>query len=105
MDKSKQASEIKDIIDDIFKRSSFLSDFRVVRIKKIWKEIIGVQLYKHTIPVKIERTTLVVNCDHQGWVNTLQFYKKEILENIKKKFNDDFKINDVRFYYGKRKKS
>ena len=105
MDKSKRESEIKDIIDDIFKKTSFLSDFRIIRLKKVWKDIIGDQLYKHTNPVKIDRSTLVINCNHQGWINTLQFYKKEILENIRKYFNDDFKISDVRFYYGKRKKT
>lgn len=102
---SNRATEIKDIIDDIFKQSRILSDFRIIRLKKFWKEIIGKQLYKHTTPVKIDRTTLVINCDHQGWINTLQFYKKEILGNIKKYFNDNFKIDEVRFYYGKRKKS
>ena len=105
MYKKNKESDIRDIIDDIFKRTSFLSDFRIIRLKKVWKEIIGDQLYKHTIPVKIDRDTLVINCDHQGWINTLQFYKKEILENIKKNFNDDFKLNKVRFYYGKRRKS
>jgi predicted nucleic acid-binding Zn ribbon protein len=105
MDKSNRESNIKDIIDDIFKKSRGLSDFRIIKLKRDWKKIIGDQMYKHTFPVRIEKTTLIINCDHQGWINTLQFYKKELLENIKKSFNDELKITEVKFYFGKRKYS
>lgn len=101
MEKSNKKSEIKNIIDDIFKKSYIFSDFKITRLKKKWKEIIGEQLYNHTNPVKLEKNTLFINCDHQGWINTLQFYKKEILDNIKKIFNNEFNIIELKFNYGK----
>ncbi len=104
MESSNKKSEIKNIIDDVFKKTNILTDFRISRLKKKWKEIIGEQLYDHTYPVKLEKNTLYINCDHQGWINTMQFYKKEILENIKKTFNNEFNIIELKFNYGKTNK-
>ena len=77
----------------------YLPDIKIFRLKKNWIEIIGEQLSTHTKPVKIYSSTLVIHCDHQGWINTLQFYKQDILNNISNIFKNEINVNDIKFVY------
>lgn len=83
----------------IFKNSSYISDFKIAKIQNNWENIVGEQLSGHTKPSKLVNNILYVNCDHQGWINTMQFFKKEIFIKIKDIFNGDININDIRFIF------
>jgi predicted nucleic acid-binding Zn ribbon protein len=106
MERSKKFGEIKDNIDRVLKKSELFFDFKIFRLKNRWKTIVGEQLGAHTWPYKIlYNQTLVVSCDHQGWVSSMQFYKKDILEKLHTGFSGEYDgIIDIKFvFYNKRK--
>lgn len=75
-------------------------EIKLEMIRSNWKEIIGDKLCEETMPVKLFKNTLYVNCVHQGLINTLLFYKDIILSNLQKRFGDIFIIDSVIFKYG-----
>lgn len=100
MAKSDNFKEIKKIIENIFRENKMFPDMNILLLKKNWKEIIGDQLYNHTEPLRIHNNLLIVNCDHQGWINSLQFYKEEIIKNINN-ISDINLIKDIKFIFRK----
>ena len=73
-----------------------------VSIRNVWKDIIcsirgpkksgfeeniylGEKLYSHTKIIDLVNKVLLVEVDHSGWIQTLQFYNSYILRGLKKK--------------------
>lgn len=71
-------------------------------MRTVWKDIIlsirgpkyshiekpvflGEKLYSHTKIIDLVNTVLLVEVDHSGWIQTLQFYNAYILRGLKKK--------------------
>jgi predicted nucleic acid-binding Zn ribbon protein len=94
-----EPADIKQILDRLFGASKNKPDFDIVKLRKKWKEIVGNELVAHTKPIKISGNILYIKVDHQGWVNTLQFYKNDMIGNIKKEFQDKIIINDLKFTF------
>ena len=94
---------MKDVLKSIFNEKN-MPDLKIHRLKSKWIDIVGDNLSLHTYPARIQGLTLFINCDHQGWINTLQFYKEEIQKNIKIHFKDEIIINDIKFVYNIKKK-
>lgn len=53
---------------------------------RAWKAIAGARLGEHTRPVDIRHGVLLVEAEHQGWIQLLQLRQDSILEEIQKKF-------------------
>jgi predicted nucleic acid-binding Zn ribbon protein len=87
------------ILDNFFKNKGFGNDLSLHIIKKNWNKIIGNQLFEHTSPFMIEKDTLIIKCDHQGWITSLSFYKKEILNKINVELNGKGEILDIKFIF------
>ena len=94
---------MKDVLKSIFNEKN-MPDLNIHRLKSKWVNIVGDNLSLHTYPSRIQGSILFINCDHQGWINTLQFYKEEIQEKIKILFNDEIIINDIKFVYNIKKR-
>jgi hypothetical protein len=92
---------IKEIIKYSINNKEFKDNFRILLLKKKWIDIIGEKLSIHTCPEKIMNNKLYIKCDHQGWIQTLQFFKKNILENIAELYKKEFLIKDIIFLLGK----
>ncbi len=101
MEESRRITRINDILNNILKKSNLAGNFKIMQIKKKWKNIVGIQLFEHTNPEKLENSILIVNCDHPGWINNLILLKNEILTNISQNFNKDINIKDIKFKYKK----
>ena len=101
MGKRNSISHIKDIIKNSIGGKAIKEGFKIHLLRKEWCEIIGEKLYRNTSPLKIVKTSLYVKCAHQGWIQTLTFYKKDIIEKINVKFKDDFEIAEIKFVFGK----
>lgn len=71
-------------------------------IRNVWKDILcsirgpahslsqnpiflGEKLYSHTRIIDLEHEVLLIEVDHSGWIQTLQFYNTYILRGLKKK--------------------
>jgi hypothetical protein len=99
MDKSKKAILIKEILNKILKDNRFTGEVKILKLKKYWLDIVGEELEKHITPIDIKKNILYINCDHQGWVNTLQFFKSDILDKIGQIFKEEIIIHDIKFLF------
>lgn len=93
--------KIQNILDKVVNENWYQYSFKVKLIQTHWLGIVGEKLSKFTFPYRIYNQILYVRCSHQGWIQTLQFHKKQILEKIQNLFNDKrIVIQDVRFTFG-----
>jgi len=79
---------------DLVKRGELYSGFG-----RSWKTIAGSRLGEHSRPVDIHRGILIVEAEHQGWMQLLQLQEDKILEEIGRKF-PDLKIRGIAFKLG-----
>ncbi|OHD05918.1 MAG: hypothetical protein A2086_06965 [Spirochaetes bacterium GWD1_27_9] len=100
MRRDSKITEIQDLVKIAFNNTYYRSSLKVLLIKRKWIDIIGKKLFFHTSPEKMYNGILYVNCSHQGWIQTLQFYKNEIIENIQKYYND-IQVKEIIFKLGK----
>lgn len=66
---------------DLVKKGELYSGFG-----RSWKTIAGSRLGEHSHPVDIKRGILIVEAEHQGWMQLLQLQQDRILEEIGRKF-------------------
>lgn len=67
---------------------------KIVRLAGSWKYIVGIQLSKVTLPVRISKNILNVLVNDPAWQYELNMFKGEILERIPK----EFQITDIKFF-------
>ena len=51
-----------------------------------WKSIVGDRLGAHSRIVELEKSVLLVEADHPGWIQLIQMNRSSILESIHKRF-------------------
>lgn len=66
----------------------------IIQLNSIWKQIVGEQISKITLPIKLNKKILNVMVFDPMWQHELTFFKEDILEKIPKKFD----INDIKFF-------
>lgn len=64
------------------------------RLKVKWREIVGQDLYSHTMPMRLQRGRLFLLCSDSQWLQTLNFLKETIKEKVRKLF-PDIDIKDI----------
>lgn len=75
--------------------------FKIENLKSVWGEIVGEKLSSLTCPEYIYKNTLCVYCKHAALIQSMSFYKKEMIKKIKTKI-PDLEIVDI--YFSVRKK-
>ncbi len=63
---------------------------------RAWKTIAGTRLGEHSRPADIRHGILIVEAEHQGWMQLLQLQQDHILEEIKRRF-PELEIGGVAF--------
>ena len=53
-----------------------------------WKRIVGDHIAAHSRIVELEKTVLVVEADHPGWIQLIQMRRTSILDAIRGQFPD-----------------
>ncbi len=61
-----------------------------------WNEIVGEQIARVTVPVRVEGETLVVHVTSSVWRNELVFLKRELIAKVNKAVQKDL-IKDIIF--------
>lgn len=70
---------VSDIIDRKYKGFG-----KVIRIRRLWSEIVGEVLSAHTEPVQIRGKALWVLCDSPAWVQQMDILSLALLPRIHK---------------------
>ncbi|MDR0720795.1 MAG: DUF721 domain-containing protein [Treponema sp.] len=53
-----------------------------------WRSIAGEALADHSRIRELERSVLLVEADHPGWIQILQTEEKKLLDNLRRRFPD-----------------
>ncbi len=69
--------KVSDILDRKYKGFG-----KVVRIRKLWAEIVGEVLNSHTEPVQLKGNTLLVLCDSPAWVQQMSILSLTLTQRI-----------------------
>jgi len=71
-----------------------------VGFSRSWKSIAGSRLGEHSHPADLRHGLLIVEAEHQGWMQLLQLQQDRMLEEIQRKF-PDLEITGMAFRLGK----
>ena len=63
---------------------------------RAWKSIAGTRLGEHSRPADIRHGILIVEAEHQGWMQLLQLQQDRILEEIARRF-PELEIGGIAF--------
>jgi hypothetical protein len=63
---------------------------------RAWKSIAGIRLGEHSRPADIRHGILIVEAEHQGWMQLLQLQQDRILEEIARRF-PELEISGIAF--------
>jgi len=65
----------------------------------LWKAAAGIDASKHSKPVTIKKSELIVSVDSSSWLYEMTMRKKDILKSLEGKFGKKI-IKNIRFRIG-----
>ena len=92
----KSAQSIGTVIQDVLKNLGVVERIGETKISRCWKDIVGEEIDRAAKPVRIEGKKLIVAVKSAVWRQELNFYKKEILDNIYKRVGPGI-VKDISF--------
>ena len=73
--------------------------FGIVRLIKVWPEIVGETIARRTEVVSLKFHTAVVKVSGPMWIQELSLMSTQILERLRERLGDDI-VRDLRFVKG-----
>jgi hypothetical protein len=77
---------VSDLISTFFDRDVAAKGESYGNFRSAWSGIAGERLADHSEPVDIRHGVLIVETEHQGWTQLLQFQQERMLEEIGRRF-------------------
>jgi hypothetical protein len=77
---------VSDLISTFFDRDLAAKGESYGNFRSAWSGIAGERLADHSEPVDIRHGVLIVETEHQGWTQLLQFQQERMLEEIRRRF-------------------
>jgi hypothetical protein len=93
-------SEIKkasDIVGEVFGHIEKTEFEKVHTLHSCWRETAGEKIYAHSRITDLSRGILHIEVTHPGWIQLIQFRRREILRALKKRF-PELDINSLVFH-------
>ena len=75
-----------DILAQLFDKNTFVAAQGYSELFSSWDSIVGDPYSAHSRIVELERSIIVVEADHPGWIQLLQAIQKELLDKIRSRF-------------------
>lgn len=98
MGKSKEKT-IKDVLKETLKKLASPSRPSAEAVAALWEAAAGSGAAKHSKPVAVKRSELLVNVDSSSWLYEMTLKKKAILKGLEGKFGKKV-IKNIRFRIG-----
>jgi predicted nucleic acid-binding Zn ribbon protein len=87
---------LKDLLQDMFRRAGLEKKFRQGQILLAWKELVGPANARHSWPVRIQEDVLRVSCSSPAWAQTLSLLRGRILAKIAQQYGGGL-LRDIHF--------
>lgn len=77
---------VSDLISQYFDKETTSKGSSYGNFRSAWRDLAGERLAGHSRPVDIRHGVLIVETEHQGWSQLLQYQQERILDEIGRKF-------------------
>lgn len=98
-DSSPPRNPLEGLLKDVIKNLSGKDRLGAEEITEAWRSAAGEDAARHSKPVSLKKSTVVVNVDSSGWLYELTIKKKEILRKLEEVLKGK-KVKDIRLRIG-----
>ena len=77
---------VSDLISQYFDKETRSKGASYGNFRSAWRDLAGERLAGHSRPVDVRHGVLIVETEHQGWSQLLQYQQERILDEIRRKF-------------------
>ena len=92
-----EPEKVSGVLKTVLSERGYLSFCYENDVVENWKDIVGKKISEVTVCVRVENGILYVRVPSSSWRQELIFFKREILQKIKKKTKCKT-ISDIKFY-------
>ena len=90
---------LKDLVKGVIKDLTGGGRLTEEEVNTAWSSAVGKRAARHTRPVSLKKSRLVVNVDGSGWLYELTLKKRDILKRLEGRLKDQ-KVKEIRFRIG-----
>ena len=90
------AKSVSELLSAFFDHDMASKGASYLGFGRAWKSIAGTRLGEHSRPADIRHGILIVEAEHQGWMQLLQLQQDRILEEIGRRF-PELEIGGIAF--------
>ncbi len=96
-------SPVGEVLKGVFNKLSIDKKLKEVKALKLWEEVTGEKIGRHTVPLFIRKGNLFVRVDSSGWLSQLTYLKPEIISHLNERLGKA-SIKNIYFRLGEVKK-
>ncbi|MCD6098843.1 DUF721 domain-containing protein [bacterium] len=85
---------IRDILERILKRYGLKRRVEEFETVLVWDDVVGEQVSRHAVPIKIEKGVLFVHCESASWRQEISFLKPDLIKKLNKHLGKKL-VNDI----------
>ncbi len=92
--------KISDALQPLLDRLDTEGQFGIVRLTRMWPEIVGETIARRTQVSSLKFHTAVIKVSGAMWIQELNLMKQQILSRVREKVGEDV-VRDLRFVQGR----
>jgi predicted nucleic acid-binding Zn ribbon protein len=96
-------SSVGEILERLFNKLSIDKKLKEVNALKLWEEVTGEKISRHSLPLFVRKGNLFVRVDSSGWLTQLSYLKHEIISELNERLGGE-SIKNIYFRLGEVKK-
>jgi len=96
-------SPVSEVLERVFSKRGIRKKMKEMNTLKLWREVVGKEVDKHTYPFSVRKGNLFVRVDNSGWLAQLTYLKEKIILEFNKKQGKKV-IKDIYFRLGEIRK-
>ena len=96
-------SPVGEVLERVFNKLSLDKKLKEVKALKLWEEVTGEKISRHSSPLFVRKGNLFVRVDSSGWLTQLTYLKNEIISRLNQRLTGG-SIKNIYFRVGEVKK-
>jgi predicted nucleic acid-binding Zn ribbon protein len=80
---------VKDLMQNFIKENNLSKGMRKLKVEETWKEMMGPGVMAHTISVKLQNKTLIIQLTSSVLRQELSYGKEKIIKMMNEKIGED----------------
>ena len=97
-------SPVSEVLKRVFSKFGVDKKIEETKVLRLWPEVVGKEINRHTHPFSIRGGNLFVRVDNSGWLVQLSYLKNKIISEFNKRQGQEL-VKDIYFRLGEIKKS